>query len=273
MRLVTFALKDGTVGPVPGVLTGDTVSRLDCDDLVEWLIRNGRVDVSENYERAAVEVLSPISRPPSIRDFFAFEQHVATTRAKRGATVPEFWYREPVFYFTNPAAVIGPDAVVAYPRGTEKLDYELEVAAVIGANQQIAGFTILNDWSARDIQRDEISVGLGPAKGKDFATSIGPCIVTIDEFDATQGLMLARVNGVERSRGQLSDIHFSWEVIRERAARNTTLYPGDILGSGTVGSGCILESTDEQWLIPGDEVELEIAGIGVLRNWIGARPS
>ncbi len=271
MKLVMFSVS-GVHENLAGVWSEDGVTRWDCRDLVEWLHRRGDVARRESYPLEAVTLISPVPRPPSIRDFFAFEQHVATTRAKRGATVPDFWYREPVFYFTNPAAVIGPDAVVAYPQGTQRLDYELEVAAVIGADEVIAGFTILNDWSARDIQRDETSVGLGPAKGKDFATSIGPSLVTVDEFDGTTGAMVARVNGVERSRGNLSDIYFSWEQIRERAARNTTLYPGDVLGSGTVGSGCILESSDERWLEPGDVVELEISGLGVLRNTIGPRP-
>lgn len=273
MKLVTFVVDGIDQGPVPGVLNGDSVVRLECSDLIEWFARDGRVEVGETYPLHSVTMLSPIPRPPSIRDFFAFEEHVATTRAKRGGTVPDFWYREPVFYFTNPAAVVGPDDIVAYPEGTDKLDYELEVAAVIGAHQEIAAFTILNDWSARDVQREEISVGLGPAKGKDFATSIGPCLVTVDEFDGARGLMLARVNGIERSRGELSDIHFTWEQIRERAARNTTLFPGDVLGSGTVGSGCILESLDEHWLAPGDVVELEVSGLGVLRNTIGRRPA
>jgi fumarylacetoacetate (FAA) hydrolase len=196
---------------------------------------------------------------------------VKTARARKGQEVPEFWYTAPVFYFTNPAAVVGPEYTIAYPVGTEMLDYELEVAAVIGAREQIAGFTIFNDWSARDLQREEITVGLGPAKGKDFATSMGPFLVTVDEFDASEGLMTARVNGVERSRGDLADIHFSWAQILERAALNTHLRPGDILGSGTVGTGCILESEEQQWLQPGDVVELEIAGLGVLRNAIGER--
>ena len=271
MKLVTFVLNDSREHLV-GVWIDDAVIRLDCRDLIEWLARGGDVEFLERYPLESITLVSPVPRPPSIRDFFAFEQHVATARAKRGASVPDFWYREPAFYFTNPAAVIGPEDVVIYPHGTQKLDYELEVAAVIGADEAIAGFTILNDWSARDIQREEISVGLGPAKAKDFATSMGPCLVIVDEFDGTRGAMAARVNGIERSRGELADMHFSWEQIRERAARNTTLYPGDVLGSGTVGSGCILESVDEQWLEPGDVVELEISGLGVLRNTVGPRP-
>jgi fumarylacetoacetate (FAA) hydrolase len=129
---------------------------------------------------------------------------------------------------------------------------------------------VMNDWSARDLQRAEMRVGLGPAKGKDFATSLGPVVVTPDEFDGSSAVMVAHVNGEERSRGQLGDMHFSWERIFEHAARNTRLLPGDVLGSGTVGTGCILELGDGRWLQPGDVVELEVEGIGVLRNTVGA---
>jgi fumarylacetoacetate (FAA) hydrolase len=142
---------------------------------------------------------------------------------------------------------------------------------VIGVGGQIGGFTIMNDWSARDLQRAEMRVGLGPAKGKDFATSLGPILVTPDEFDGARATMVARVNGEERSRGELGDMHFSWEEIVAQAARNTVLKPGDVLGSGTVGTGCILEHGDGRWLRPGDVVELEVEGIGTLRNRIGAR--
>jgi fumarylacetoacetate (FAA) hydrolase len=183
--------------------------------------------------------------------------------------VPPEWYEQPVFYFSNPAAIFGPDAEIPYPEGTAELDYELEVAAVIGAEGAIAGFTILNDWSARDLQREEMKVGLGPAKGKDFATSIGPVVVTVDEFRGDEAEMIARVNGEERSRGNLRDLYFSWERIREQAARNTVLRPGDLLGSGTVGTGSILELGDGRWLQLGDVVELEVEGIGVLRNVVG----
>ncbi len=128
---------------------------------------------------------------------------------------------------------------------------------------------MLNDWSARDLQRAEMRVGLGPAKGKDFATSIGPVLVTPDEFDGSEGEMVARVNGEERSRGNLRDMHHHWDALLAQAARNTLLRPGDIIGSGTVGTGCILEHGDGRWLHPGDVVELEIQGIGVLRNTVG----
>jgi fumarylacetoacetate (FAA) hydrolase len=206
--------------------------------------------------------------PPTVRDFMAFEEHVATARRQRGSEVPKEWYEVPVFYFSNPTAIFGPEDAIPYPEGTQELDYELEVAAIMGADGQIGGFTIMNDWSARDLQRLEMKVGLGPAKGKDFATSLGPVVVTPDEFDGTGGTMTARVNGEERSRGELGDMHFSWQQVVERAARNTVLYPGDVLGSGTVGSGCILEHGDGRWLQRGDVVELEVEGLGLLRNTV-----
>ncbi len=216
-----------------------------------------------------VQLLAPVQRPPSIRDFYAFEEHVRRARELRGAgPPPPEWYEIPVFYFSNPAAVYGPEAVIPFPSGVDELDYELELAAVIGADGQIGGFTVMNDWSARDLQRREMAVGLGPAKGKDFATSLGPVLVTTDELDGSSAEMIARVNGEERSRGNARDMHHSWEAIVEAAARNTRLVPGDVLGSGTVGSGCILEAGDGRWLRPGDVVELEIEGIGVLRNTI-----
>lgn len=238
--------------------------------------------------RAEAKLMAPLPRPRSVRDFFAFEQHVATARKNRGQPVPPAWYKIPVFYFSNHQAIIGPDDLVSMP-GTERLDYELEVACVIGregrniepdaALDYIAGFTIMNDWSARDLQVEEMSVGLGPAKGKDFATSLGPWLVTLDELDdyATDDgehwrlEMIARVNGQEYSRGNLADLHYTWGQIIAHASRGVTLYPGDVLGSGTVGSGCILELTPDAvggWLEPDDIVELEVTGLGTLKNRI-----
>jgi fumarylacetoacetate (FAA) hydrolase len=233
-----------------------------------------------------VRLVAPLPRPPSLRDFYAFEQHVAAANRNRGRAVPPAWYELPVFYFGNHSAIYGPNASVPIPR-TEALDYELEIACVIGragrdiaaedAEEYIAGYTIMNDWSARDIQREEMSVGLGPAKGKDFATSLGPWLVTPDELelfalgDGRYNLpMIARVNGVERSRGNFRDIYYTFAQMIARASRDASLYPGDVLGSGTVGSGCLLELTAGQgpWLAEGDEVELEITGLGILRNQI-----
>jgi fumarylacetoacetate (FAA) hydrolase len=269
VRLCTFRPADGPAEGWPGRVDGDRVVRLDAPDLTSVLARGGQVREGAEFAAHEVELLAPVPRPPSVRDFFAFEQHVATARANRGGTVPAQWYEFPVFYFSNPTAIFGPDAEITYPDGTAMLDYELEVAAIIGSGGEIGGFTIMNDWSARDIQRKEMRVGLGPAKAKDFATSIGPVVVTPDEFSGSQAVMTARVNGEERSRGELADIHYSWPAILAQAARNTVLRPGEIIGSGTVGTGCILEHDDGRWLLPGDVVELEIAGIGVLRNRVG----
>ena len=146
------------------------------------------------------------------------------------------------------------------------------MAAIVGADEQIGGFTIMNDWSARDLQRRELKVGLGPAKGKDFATSLGPIVVTPDEFDGSVASMVARVNGEERSRGDLRDLHWPWARLLEQARMNTRLCAGDVIGSGTVGTGCILEHGDSRWLRPGDVVELEVEGLGILRNTVGTPP-
>jgi len=252
----------------PGRLDGERVVQLAAQTLQSFFTGGGSAREHAEYALEDVVLRPPILNPPSVRDFMAFEQHVATARRQRGSEVPKEWYEIPVFYFSNPAAIYGPDEDVPYPEGTQELDYELECAAVIGAEGAIGGFTVLNDWSARDLQRHEMRVGLGPAKGKDFATSLGPVVVTPDEFDGSGGTMVARVNGEERSRGDLADLHWSWESMLEQAGRNTTLRPGDVIGSGTVGNGCILEHGDGRWLQRGDVVELEVEGIGVLRNTV-----
>lgn len=231
-------------------------------------------------------LLSPLPTPRSFRDFYAFEEHVKTARGRRGLEMVPEWYHFPVFYFSNHNAFVGPEQDVPRPRYTEWLDYELEIACVIGkegrditpenALEHIAGLTVLNDWSARDIQREEVKVGLGPAKGKDFATSMGPYLLTLDELeDVRDGArwdltMTARVNGRELSRGNVRQIYFSFAELIARASDGVTLYPGDVIGSGTVGTGCILElGTDvHRWLEPGDVVEMEIERLGILRNRI-----
>jgi fumarylacetoacetate (FAA) hydrolase len=235
-----------------------------------------------------VRLLTPNPEPPSIRDFYAFEAHVATARKSRGLEMEPDWYELPVFYFSNPAGVLGPDDEVHAPSSTRELDYELEVAAVIGRacadvaadrwQEVVAGFTVMDDWSARDLQRREMALSLGPAKGKDFGTSLGPALVTpeelLDEGGTPRGAMVARVNGEEWSRGQLADLHHPWGSLIAHASRDTMLRPGDVIGSGTVGTGCILElglvhGRDRYpYLVSGDEVELEVEGIGVLRNRI-----
>jgi fumarylacetoacetate (FAA) hydrolase len=210
----------------------------------------------------------PDGPPPSVRDFMAFEEHVRNARANRGQEVPEAWYELPVFYFSNPAAVYRDGEDVPRPADTAALDYELELACVIGAAGQPEGFTIMNDFSARDLQAREMRVGLGPSKGKDFATSLGPELVSPDELPADLDMRaVARVNGEVRTDSRTGGMHWSWEELLAAAARNTPgLTPGDVIGSGTVGGGCILEHGDGRWLQPGDLVELEIEGIGVLRN-------
>jgi fumarylacetoacetate (FAA) hydrolase len=205
--------------------------------------------------------------------------------------VPE-WYRLPVFYFSNPAGVIAHEAEVFAPRESQALDYELELACVIGrpvrdlpandgALEVVAGFTIMNDWSARDLQRIEMAVGLGPSKSKDFATSLGPELVSFDELvDCYRNgrlhlEMTAAVNGRVISRGNAGTMYWSWPQLLAHASRDVMLRPGDVLGSGTVGSGCILELTPEAtggWLQPGDIVELKIERLGILRNRVIAHP-
>ncbi len=232
----------------------------------------------------------PILRPPTLRDFYAFEGHVRTMWERRGGEVPEAWYRLPVFYFSNVSEIRGPGEPVFSPAASHELDYELEIAAVIDtpavdliperAEEAIGGYTIFNDWSARDLQRDETVLRLGPAKGKDFASSFGPWLVTPDELAETrQGTgydltMTAEVNGVETSRGRWSDAQFSFGEMLARASADARLRPGDLIGSGTVGTGCLLEVRDAtlgRYLEPGDEITLRIERLGALVTPVVAR--
>ncbi len=274
-----------------GVVTGRLVTpvgpgegRAGQDRLLE--VAMGRVPppaTGEPERLTEVALLAPVPEPPSIRDFYAFEAHVATARRARGLDMEPDWYELPVFYFSNPAVVLGPGEPVAVPPGTEELDYELEVAAVVGVDcadvpadgwrDVIAGFTVMNDWSARDLQRREMALGLGPAKGKDFATSLGPVLVTPDQLgDPPSAVMTATVNGEEWSRGDLADLHHGWGALVAHASRGTRLRAGDVIGSGTVGTGCALElglvhGRDRYpYLRAGDEVVLSVEGIGELRT-------
>ncbi len=240
---------------------------------------------------ADISLRAPRPRPPSVRDGYAFRQHVETARKNRGLEmIPEF-DQFPVFYFTNHHAVVGPGEVPVREKHLDGLDYELEVAVVVGkeaidldvarADAAIFGMTIMNDWSARGLQMQEMKLNLGPAKGKDFATSLGPWLVTIDEllprsaqtergrvFDLP---MRASVNGELLSRGNVKDMTFTFAQILERASYGARLVPGDVIGSGTCGSGCLLELngskvTNNRWLKPNDLVVLEIEGLGKLQN-------
>jgi fumarylacetoacetate (FAA) hydrolase len=249
-------------------------------------------DEDDDAVLAAVDLAfgPPVQRPPTIRDFYAFEGHVRTMWERRGGEVPETWYRLPVFYFSNVSEIRGPDDPVWCPGASTELDYELEVAALVDtpalnldparAEEAIGGFTIFNDWSARDLQREETTVRLGPAKGKDFASSFGPYLVTPDELvDARRAngydlAMTAAVNGTETSRGRWSDVQFSFADMLARASADARLRPGDLLGSGTVGGGCLLEvreSTLGRYLEPGDTVALTVERLGTLRTPVVAR--
>jgi fumarylacetoacetate (FAA) hydrolase len=274
VKLCLFTPVDREVRGWVGAIEGDRVVHLAAQNLASFFTGGGSAREHDEYALEDVRLLAPVPRPPSVRDAYAFEEHIRNAARVTGRPgVPDEWYELPVFYFSNPAAIYGADDEIPFPAGSEELDYELEVAAVIGGGGVIGGFTIMNDWSARDLQRKEMRVGLGPAKGKDFATSLGPIVVTPDELGDLRLEMVARVNGEERSRGNMGDMYHSWEAIIERASANTQLVPGDVIGSGTVGTGCILEHGDGRWLQPGDVVELEVEGIGVLRNRVGAKPT
>lgn len=229
------------------------------------------------YPLGTIELVAPVPHPPSLRDFIAFEDHIAATSKRRGQAIPPEWYKAPVYYKGNHRTIIGPDQDLPWPLETTKLDYELELACIIGrkgrdiaesdAEQYIAGYTIMNDFSARDIQFQEMACRLGPAKGKDFATAIGPCLVTRDEIITLDDLtMVARVNGEVWSQGRFGSIHWTFPQMIAHVSRGETVYPGDLFGSGTVGGGCGLEL--DRYLKPGDIVELEIQPIGVLRTRI-----
>jgi 2-keto-4-pentenoate hydratase/2-oxohepta-3-ene-1,7-dioic acid hydratase in catechol pathway len=236
---------------------------------------------------SARKFLPPVLRPSTFRDFYGFEQHVRVSRERRGLEMIQAWYEIPVFYFSNPNSLVGNDAEISVPRNCAELDYELELGVIIGrrgrdinpseAWNYVAGFTIVNDFSARDLQRAEMPVGLGPAKGKDFATAAGPVLVTRDEFtdkidkERISLDMRARLNGRQISWGNSSTLFHSLPAMIARASCDADLYPGDLIGSGTIGTGCILELGPENtggWLKAGDVVELEIERVGTLRTKI-----
>ena len=286
MRWSTFVGHDGVtccavwegdrLHPVPGAvalidLLGDDGTRL--REAAAAALREPGIDP------AAVRLLAPVPRPPSIRDFMAFEEHVVTASAAIGLSVDPLWYRQPVFYFTNPASLHGPHDPVAVPPGSHAFDYELEVAAVIGregadlspeeAVDHIAGYMIFCDWSARDLQAQEMTLNLGPAKGKDSASSCGPWMLSADALPGAAA-MTASVNGRPYSAGRLDALYWSFAEMIAYAARGTRVLPGDLIGSGTVGTGCILElsrvhgAAAYPYLVPGDRVRLDVDGLGAI---------
>ena len=233
---------------------------------------------------------APIPNPSTVRDFYTFEQHVKSARQQRGLEMDPAWYDLPVFYFSNPNALFGNRAIIPYPSGTQELDFELEIAVIIAiggkniphadADYYIAGYTIMNDWSARDFQRKEMTLNLGPAKGKDFATSLGPYMVTPDDLTQMRSenkmnmRMTCHVNDKKLSDGNTTDMYFSFAKMIEYASQNAELKPGDIFGSGTVGTGCILELRPENvggWLKPDDKIVCEIEQLGKLENTISSQ--
>lgn len=259
-------------------------------------------EVQPHYQLSEVQLLAPLPNPRSFRDYIGFEMHMQNASRSFGHTIGSAWYDMPIFYFTNHQAIYGPDDEIKRPTKETKMDIELEIACIIGkkgkdikaedATPYIFGYTVFNDWTARAIQKVEMEIPLGPHKGKDFANAIGPCIVTADEMEqyrieldesvfqapiripkvAGSRLdikMTSRINGETICEGNYKTAYYNFEQMIERASENNVnLMPGDILGSGTVGWGSLIENafSVHRPLEPGDVVELEIEGIGILRN-------
>ncbi|HAL94774.1 MAG TPA: fumarylacetoacetate hydrolase [Chitinophagaceae bacterium] len=267
----------------------------------ELLIKEGKRSVNEAKAYNEVSLLAPVPFPASCRDGYAFRQHVAAARRNRKVDMIPQFDEYPIFYFTNHHSIQGPGPIRCMPDHFEKLDFELEAAIVIckhgrnirakDADNHIGGLMIMNDMSARTLQMEEMLLNLGPAKGKDFSTVIGPWLITLDELTPKQIAakpnhtganwnlkMTCKVNGIQVSEGNLGDMDWTFAEIIERASYGVDLYPGDVIGSGTVGTGCFLElngtgklnnpSYQEQWLQPGDEIEMEIEELGILHNTI-----
>ncbi len=242
------------VGGAPDHVPETTGERLDLDDVC---------------------LAPPVLRPTAFLDFYTFEQHVRTCRAKRGLDVAPEWYEVPAYYNSNTSALFGHGQPVPFPPGEDRLDFELELACIISrpcrnvseddAAGCVFGYTILNDWSARSLQAKVMAVGLGPARGKDHASSLGPFVVTADELPGGPDLgMRAYVNDDLWSEGNSGSAHYTFGQMIAFASQTRTLFPGDVLGSGTVGTGCGLEQ--DRFLKSGDRVRLEIDGLGRLEN-------
>jgi len=300
-KLYNTQLLDSSLESNMGDFLWDGKNAMDKAIKLNEEIKVGNVDQSLAKDLSSVELLSPVPFPTSTRDAYAFRQHVAAARKNRGVEmIPEF-DQFPVFYFTNHNAVQGPGEVILMPDHFQKLDFELEVAIVIGkegrnipaseADNHIAGFMVMNDLSARALQMEEMRLNLGPAKGKDFINIFGPWMVTVDELqekvvpckDGHTGNnydlgMKTWVNGEIVSEGNVATMDWTFAEIIERASYGVDLLPGDVIGSGTVGTGCFLElngtgkrldpNYEPQWLNAGDVVKMEIAGMGKLSNTI-----
>ncbi|MGP3770287.1 fumarylacetoacetate hydrolase family protein [Streptomyces sp. SDT5-1] len=290
---VAVVADDDTLHPLPG--TRGLAEVIAAGSGLPDLLALGRaaLDTPPGPHVSEVRLRAPL-QPPSVRDFVAFEEHVeGVRRSVDGAVgVPEQWYAAPTYYFSNPHAVYGPGDDIPMPPGSAVLDFELEVAAVVGregrdltpaeAREHLIGYTVFNDWSARDLQSAEMKVGLGPCKGKDTATTLGPYLVTADALDPyrdEEGLLrlalTAEVNGEVVGKDLLSNMSWTFEEMLAYASRGTRVVPGDLLGSGTCGNGgCLAELwgvRGEQTpppLKPGDTVSLTVEGIGTLTNTV-----
>jgi 2-keto-4-pentenoate hydratase/2-oxohepta-3-ene-1,7-dioic acid hydratase in catechol pathway len=276
MKLVTY---DAGAGPRVGALEAGGVVDLGFEGHMVAFIEAG-TPAGERRSVGNARLLAPL-RPRSMRDFLAFESHLKGALGRLGRPIPEEWYEVPAYYKGMPDTVIGPEAEIPWPAWTDRLDHELELAAVIGrrckdvpaseARECVFGYTIWNDVSARDVQTRELPVGMGPGKAKDWdgANVLGPCLVTADELDASELRMEVRVDGERWGGDSSASMHWSFADMIAYASRSQTLYPGELLGSGTAAGGSGLELDRE--LRPGNVVELEIEGIGVLRNRIGEK--
>ena len=279
MKLVTY---DAGAGPRVGVLDGEGVVDAGFDgDMVAFIEAGAPVSDATRSERVTgARLLAPL-RPRSLRDFLAFEGHLRNAYRNLGRDIPAEWYDVPAYYKGMPDTVIGPDTEVPWPAYSDELDHELELAAIVGRTVKdvappdalgcIFGYTIWNDLSARDTQRREVPVGMGPGKAKDWDGSnvLGPCIVTADEFDASDAVMRVRVNGELWGEDTSAHMHHTFADMVVYASRSQTLRPGEVIGSGTAAGGSGLELGRS--LREGDVVELEVEGIGVLRNHIGRK--
>jgi 2-keto-4-pentenoate hydratase/2-oxohepta-3-ene-1,7-dioic acid hydratase in catechol pathway len=275
MRLVTY---DAGAGPRVGALEEGVVDLSFDGDMVAFI--EAGAPAGERTPVDGARLLAPL-RPRSLRDFLAFEGHLKNAFKGLGRPIPDEWYEVPAYYKGMPDTVIGPDDEIPWPAYSDKLDHELELAAVIGRRVKdvapedaaacVFGYTIWNDLSARDVQARELPVGMGPAKAKDWDGSnvLGPCLVTADELDAGDLAMRVRVNGELWGEDTSAHMHHTFASMIAYASRAQTLYPGEVFGSGTAAGGSGLEL--DRWLQPGDVVELEIEGIGVLRNRIGQK--